>query len=236
MKAKPAPDFDDDCAVAVTFARIAALSPPDLPPGIAERIVRDVPRLAQMPAPARLPLRAVASRAAPLVRVVASQQARRPSGARRPIAAWSALAAGLAAVALMLPSAFPARPVLPRSVAPHQIAWAQQAGAQKTGAPIAPVPQALPKTSSIRAHRAPAPALETPDSDAATVASAPVVQPAPLPGVIAVALAVPAGILPARPVYGPVDTEAALSSGTGTIGSGPTTGYAFTGGAAGAHR
>jgi|GEM_PF-5693125 len=38
-------DFETDCAAAVMFARNAALSPPTLPPGVAERIIRDVPRL-----------------------------------------------------------------------------------------------------------------------------------------------------------------------------------------------
>jgi hypothetical protein len=241
MKTPSAPDFDGDCAAAVMFARIAALSPPDLPPGFAERIIRDVPRLAQMPGPARLPLRSgsgrkESGRAAPLVRVVASQQAGRTSP-RRPLAAWSALAAGIAAVALMLPSAFPVR----HGVAARQAALAPShkiALAQSSGNRIAPAPGlAMPSTTThaIRAHFVPAPTPVTPDSDAAAVAPEPVVQPAPVPGAIAVAVAAPVGTQSPRPVYGPVDTEAPLSSGTGTIGSGQMPGYAFTVGASGAH-
>ena len=236
-------DFTTDCAAAMTFARIAALSPPTLSPGVAERIIRDVPRLAQMPAPCS-PVRAGSLRTAAPVRVVTRPQVRGAAAGRWPIAGWMALTAGIAAIALMLPMAFPEWPVThaphPPQLAQNQLAQNQHAQIRISPVRIVPVPVPVPVSATrspaargawTHSVLAPAPLNRDPGNVMPIVAK-PVTGPAP--GQIAVAVAGTVGVLPSRPVYGPVDTEARPSS-VGSLaagvqgGIGPDlTGYAFT--------
>ena len=241
--------FETDCAAAMTFARIAALSPPTLPPGVAERIIRDVPRLAQMPAPCS-PMRAGSVRAPAPVRVVTRPQVRGAAAGRRPVAGWTALAAGIAAIALLLPMAFPGRDVT-HAPPPRQLAQNQLVQNRTSRARIVPVPVLATKSLAARLawkHSVWGPAPVNRDSgNAMPIVAEPGAEPAPVQ--IAVAVAAAVAVSPPRLVYGPVDTEARPSS-IGSLGAGmqggigpDLTGYAFTNrdpgmghsGASGAH-
>jgi len=228
-----APDCEQDCASAVMFARFAALSPPAVPPGLNERIVCEVPRLAQMPAP-YAPLRARALRlAAAPVAVAASPVVRRAAAGWRPVGGWAALAAGFAALVLMVPSAFKAHPPAPtaRASPPRQFARNQADAARPGVQPFFAAPVSAVKLAAnhpVRAQVAPSPVI--PDSDAASPTVA--IQPAPEQ----VAFAAPAPVASSRPVYGPVDTEPRSTAGVQGIGQGATAGFAFTNYDSGTHQ
>jgi len=232
-KNNPGSDSEVDCATAVMFARIAALAPPTPPPGLAQRIIRDVPRLAQMPAPDS-PMRTACLRAAAPARVVASLQVRRAAGrrsiARRPIAGWASLAAGLAAIALMLPATFPVRPATHVAHAPPSRLFARTQTRSNQHVPAPVLATKVPAAHLAWTHAVPAPSpLRADSGETMPIAAEPAAQPAPAQ--IAVAAAGARPVAPSRPVYGPVDTEAASSSGSGAqggIGPGPAPGYAFT--------
>ena len=220
---------DRDCVNAVMFARIAALSAPDMPPGLAERIVRNVPRLAQMPAP-YTPLRGRSLRLAVHVRA-AAQAPVRPAVARRRLATgWTAFAAGLAALALMLPTEFRERAPVH---APRQVALTAVVPARVPASIViaSAMPARLRADHPVRTRRAPAVLPEVPDSGAA----APIVAETAAPVEIAASAPGPARPISgpiSGPVYGPVDTEAG-SRGVLPGPVGMTQGFAYT--SAGAH-
>jgi len=219
-----APDCEQDCAMAVMFARSAALSSPGVPPGLNERIVCEVPHLAQMPAP-HAPLRVRALRLAAPVCVVANPAARRAAAGWRTVGGWAALAAGFAALALMLPTAFPVRQA---AHAAHASPAVQVARIRPDVLPFVAAPVATVKLAAnhgVRAHDVARPSSGVPDADA--VIPVPAAQPAPEQ----VAFAVPDPAAPSRPVYGPVDTDPQASSRMGAqggTGTGAAAGFAFT--------
>ena len=145
------------------------------------------------------------------VRVVTSPQVRVAAAGRRPVAGWTALAAGIAAIALMLPMAFPVRPVTPAPPPPPRLAQNQLAQNRISLARIVPVPILATKSPAARlawTHSVLAPAPVNCDSgNAVPIVTEPVVEPAPVQIAVAVAGALP--VLPSRLVYGPVDTEGA---------------------------
>ena len=145
------------------------------------------------------------------VRVVTSPQVRVAAAGRRPVAGWTALAAGIAAIALMLPMAFPVRPVTHAPPPPPRLAQNQLAQNRISLARIVPVPILATKSPAARlawTHSVLAPAPVNCDSgNAVPIVTEPVVEPAPVQIAVAVAGALP--VLPSRLVYGPVDTEGA---------------------------
>jgi len=236
MSGKIAPDADKDHACAALFARVAAMSSPAVPPGMTERIVRDVPRLAQMPAPyAPLRVRVLRAAAAPVPASASAHRRRAPAG-RRPVAGWAAVAAGIAAIALMLPSAFPAQRPAHGTTAPAPRQIAQIRIEPTSAVHTVAVPVSTVKLAANHRARAHGPVWPPATPDSGAVIPAVVAEPASGQLAVAVAspLAGPAPVASSRPVYGPVDTEAqspGMHSGThsgiqGEIGTGQ--GFAWT--------
>jgi hypothetical protein len=236
----PDPSLPDDASAdAVLRARIAAVPQPTLPPGLAERIVREVPRLAQLPAPTR----AVSGRTAPEIAQVpisAVSMAHAVGGppARRgkPWAGLAALAAGIAAVALIGQQVMPVGP----AAVPLRL------GKTAPLRPIAPGPVVLAKAAS--AHAIPGPVARAPKAvdiddggdDGGQVDPAPSVEPASV-GPASVERAdrdhaddvAGVAVAAAGPAAGPADTPSGVPTALGAHGvMGPTLpqGYGFTGG------
>jgi hypothetical protein len=238
VKPDSRPDRDAVAADAALLARIATLSPPAMPAALRERIVRNVPRLAQLPAPAQdaWPARAQPAVLHVMVRPDAPAAPRRP---RSVVAGLASLAAGIAAIALIGPQSAPPGPVAPA----HRAAVMALATAV-TPRPVAIARARVPATAH---HRVPSAAIPGPggtrvgpDDSAQShgtemtgtemaSAAAP-----PLSGDIALAPAVPAR----RPVYGPVDTEppSAAFAAYGANASAQSSGYGFVGRDSGAAR
>jgi hypothetical protein len=247
VKTDVRPDRETVAADAALLARIAALSPPAMPPALRERIVRDVPRLAQLPAPAD---NAWPERTPPaLLRVMARPDAPAvPRRRRGVVAGFASLAAGIAAIALIGPQTAP-----PGSAAPtHRVAAMAVAPAVAVPPPVAMAPARVPAAAPRLAAPAAVPAAGSanvgPDNSApgngaemtgTEMAAAPAPQlsgpPAPQQsGDVALAPAIPAR----RAVYGPVDTEApsAAFAAHGPAGSAQSFGYGLVGGDSGAAR
>ncbi|WP_157132649.1 hypothetical protein [Novosphingobium nitrogenifigens] len=231
-------------------ALLRAQSGPALPPGLAERIVREVPRLAQLPADPSgercadvdaLP--SAWSREPESVAAAAGSDVR-PAGALRRhgwLAGLASLAAGLALLALIQPrggdapvssgsqpmASIPARSMEAPAAAPEMVTSSEALAltGQQAGAPRAE--SAVPQVS----------ASSTGMSSAAAPTAAPTEEPQPAEPVVPVA---PAAQLARGPVAGPVadpgESTGSVTPALGTHGiMGPVLqqGYGFGGGTVG---
>ena len=214
---------DEDLAL---IRQLAALPPLPVPPGLTSRIVRDVPRLAQLPARGR-----VAGGAAGGVAVWS-----------RLLAPMASLAAGVAVFALVLPRGAPVAAV---SVPARAATTARPVALPPAdAAAAAPLADATVRAASLRqrpalrravAPQADAPALVLADKSAAPApagqtAAASVVPAAAGPVDLAMQTAGPAATGPqAWPQTGP--QTGPLGAHAGLMGPTLPQGYGFAGGA-----